>query len=157
MSWFSNLFKTAGQDQPSPQDWLPVSAITYLDTGKLVIDLTKLNIPLSLPPKVFYPGIVSRSLDPVVDKTGNLIYIAGANHADHQKLVDALKVGDIAVYRFPADLAKPATAYISHRIVKIGIDNLGKFFKFKGDNNSTQDPWVVRKENIKWVNIIVVD
>ena len=152
------MFTTSGQDRPSPQDWLPASAITYLeDTGKLVIDLTKLNVPLSLPPKVFYPGIVSRSLDPVVDIKGNLVYIAGRSLADHQRLIDALIVGDIVAYRFPADNTKPATAYISHRIVQIGTDNLGKFFKFKGDNNSLNDPFTVREENLKWINIIVVD
>lgn len=157
MGWFSNLFKTSGQDQPSPSDFVPKENIPLLQTlFTAFLNQANMNVPLTAPPKVWMPGIVSKSLDPVMDIGHHPILIAGSDEADHKKLVDFIKVGDIAVYRFPADMSQPATAFIEHRIHEIGTDKLGRYFRFKGDNNNNLDPYTVRDENLKFVNIGVI-
>lgn len=155
MSWLSNLFKTSGKDQLSPQDWLPQDAVQSWVSTTLPVD--KLAVKLNNRPKIWTPHIPdTNSMDAVSDFGHNNIYISGADETDHKKLVDFLKVGDVAVYRFPADPNKSITAFISHRIVKIGKDKFGRYFRFKGDNNNGQDNWVVRDENIKWISLGVI-
>ena len=156
LSWFSNLFKTSGKERPSPGDIVPSSSISIVD-NRVVIDVTKLNIPLTLPPIVWTPHVADTgSMDPVIDYGANNIFIAGANETDQALLVNSLKVGDMAAYRFPADPSKPTTAFINHRIVKICADGQGRYFRFRGDNNASQDPFIAHDENIKWMSIGII-
>ena len=156
MNWFSNLFKS-GQDQPSPSDIIPKESIPLLLTlFTAFVSQTKLNIPFTLTPKVWIPGVASKSLDPVIDVGHNNILISGADKANQEIMVNFLAVGDMAVYRFPADMSQPTQVFINHRIVEIGKDKLGRWFKFKGDNNSGRDVWTVRDANIKWLTIGVL-
>lgn len=157
MSWFSNLFKQSGQDLPSPSDIVSKESIPLLFTlFTAFVTQAKLNIPFTKTPIVWMPGVASKSLDPVMDVGTNNIFIAGADEANQKIMVDFIKVGDMAVYRFPADMTKPTTTFIEHRIVEIGKDKLGRYFRFKGDNNSSRDPYKVKSENIKWLSIGVI-
>ncbi len=155
LNWLSSLFKSSGQEQPSPQDWLPQAAA--LKWVEATYPWEQLAVKLRLKPLFWTPYIANtNSMDPVLDTGLNNIFIAGANPDDHKTLIDFLKVGDVAVYRFPADPNKVATAFINHRIVQIGSDSKSKFFRFKGDNNNAVDPWVVRSENIKFISVGVI-
>ena len=53
----------------------------------------------------------------------------------------ALEVGDIIVYAAPE-------GKIVHRIVEKGVDEQGNWFRCKGDNNFTKDPYIIRDINI---------
>jgi hypothetical protein len=98
-------------------------------------------------PKVWIPMIPdTNSMDGCFDYGNNNILIAGADSIEHKKLIDFIKVGDIAVYRSPS-------IYAIHRIVEIGNDKEGKYFRFKGDNNSIMDKDKVRESQIEWVSI----
>lgn len=158
MSWLSNLFKSTSE-QPSPSDIVPEGSLSMAAGDKLLvnIDLAKLNIPFTKPPKAWIPMIPdTNSMDPVFDYGNNNILIAGADPENQKILVDFLKVGDIAVYRIPSDPGQPALAYDVHRIVKIGQDKQGRYFRFKGDNNSSTDSYIVRDDNIQWLSIGVI-
>ena len=145
MSWFSKLF-TGTIERPSPSDWLPQDAFSGVN-NLLTIDLSKLKVKLSQPPRVWIPMIPdTNSMDGAFDFGNNNILIAGGNEDDHAKLIEGLGVGDIAVYH-------TAKVYAIHRIVKISSDSQGKFYRFKGDNNPTLDPEKVRIKEIEYVSV----
>lgn len=147
---FLKLF-TGTIERLSPSDIVKRDAISFM-VSNLIVDLTQLNIPFSQRPKVWICSVPdTNSMDPGFDYGHNNILVAGADEADHKIMIDFLKVGDIAVYRIPPDLSQPAKAYMIHRIVEIGKDGEGRFFRFRGDNNSSRDLYKVRDENILWV------
>lgn len=63
--------------------------------------------------------------------------------------ISNLKVGDIIVYR--ADGMN-----ICHRIVEVGHDEKGIFFKTKGDNNYYTDSYTIREKDILGVVVGVI-
>ena len=139
--WF-----TGTVERPSPSDIVPEGSIKVVDNN-IIVDLARLNIPLENPPKVWIPPIPdTNSMDGAFDYGNNNILIAGADEQDHGRIVNFLKVGDVAVYRTP-------NSYIIHRIVKISSDSQGRFFKFKGDNNASEDPDKVRDSQIEWLSV----
>lgn len=80
--------------------------------------------------------------------------------AGKPKIVEYLQVGDIAVYRImanpndePWDFSKAHVAYAIHRIIETNYDNTGRYFTFKGDNNSVKDPYRVYPHQILWVSV----
>ena len=161
MCWLLKLFGIG--KEKSPSDWLPREAITAVDAN-LVVDLSKLIPNLSEPPKVWIPPVPSTgSMLPNFSHEHNNILIAGANEADHAKLIRHLEEGDIAVYRVmqneqddPADYSKPnaINGYAIHRIIGMGIDGEGKIvYTFRGDNNPVSDPHKVREKNLLWISI----
>ena len=135
----------------SPQEWLPFTAfnITQVDSkANIAVDLSKLKVALRLPPNIIMSEVDdSNSMDPTIDKGGVQFYIAGVNTDDHRLLVNALTVGDIAVYE------RTNGEHIIHRIIAIRQDKEGKYYRFKGDNNSVADSDRVRVEHIKLVHI----
>lgn len=146
--------------EKSPSDWLPQEGITAVN-GNVVVDLSKLIPNLSAPPKIWIPSVPSTgSMLPNFSHEHNNILIAGANEADHQLIIERLQEGDIAVFRMmqddnddPADYTKAHVWYAIHRIIRMGIDNEGIFYSFKGDNNPITDAFKVREKNILWISI----
>lgn len=132
------------REKPSPQDivkkeWIPTSIYT-----------SQINIPFTDDPLVYIPDIAdTNSMDPLFDIGHNCILLAGATEADQATLCDFLKVGDVAVYQVYTNL-------IIHRITKIGSDDTGRFFKFKGDNNFSGDHYKVRDSWIRYLMIGVI-
>lgn len=131
------------RDKPSPSDILKREAFHYDDaTGILTIDFTKTNIPFRKVPELWIPTIPdTNSMDPVFDYGHNNLLLSGRDAEDHQKLVEfmARHPGNIAVYQ-PQN--------IIHRVVEIGEDSQGRFFKFRGDNNVRGDSYKIRDANI---------
>ena len=137
-------FFTGTVERPSPTDWFPEDAVLlwadYIPWDKLLVTLKQ-------KPKIWVPMIPNtNSMDGVFDFGNNNILIAGANEEDHNKLVDALRIGDIAVF---LTTGNP----IIHRIVEIKEDKDGKYFRFKGDNNAFKDSDKVRSIQILWISI----
>jgi len=150
MSWSNWLRKMliGTIDVPSPSDIVPKANIIHWEIKNNVeINLNELNIPFTKPPKVWIPEVPdTNSMDPGFDFGHNNILVAGIDEKNQKVMVDFLKVGDIAV-------AQSDKFYFIHRIVEIGIDSEGRYFRFKGDNNYAQDPYKVRDTHIKWLAI----
>lgn len=147
MCWLDKLFGVSGVERPSPGDWVKEDAIAKWAES---IAWQDLNVVLSQKPKLWIPMIPdTNSMDGVFDYGNNNILIAGTNEDDHKKIIDFIKVGDIAVYRTP-------DIYAIHRVVKIGNDAQGKYFKFKGDNNTIEDAGLIRENQIEWVSVGVI-
>jgi len=134
------------RDKPSPSDIVKREAFRYDDTtGILTIDFAKTNIPFRKVPKLWIPPIPdTKSMDPVFDYGHNNLLLSGRDAEDHQKLVEfmASHTGNIAVYQ-PKN--------VIHRVVEIGEDDQGRFFKFRGDNNWKSDPGKIREANISYL------
>ena len=144
-------FFTGTVERPSPSDYVPRPAFAYYETSKtLEIKLGELGPRFTKPPKVWIPSVAdTNSMDPTVDHEHNVILITGADEENQTILLDYLKEGDIAAYRRGEKL-------ILHRIKKIRFDDKGRYYIFKGDNNSRDDPGRIRKEPIQWVSIGVI-
>ena len=148
MLWLSKFFRGT-VERLSPSDWLPKSAVI---TWAEFLPWKSLNIgtQLSTRPKIWIPMIPdTNSMDGVFDFGNNNILIAGASQSDHKIIVANISEGDIAVFR-------TASIYAIHRVIKIGNDTHGKYFRFKGDNNFSTDPDMVRESEIEWVSIGVI-
>jgi len=160
VSWLTKLFSKPSPLELSPSDWVKSEGIKAVDNN-VVVDISKLLVKMSKPPKVWIPPIpCTGSMLPNFSHEHNNILIAGSTKSDHAKIIDHLQVGDIAVYRImanpsddPADFSKPHVLYAIHRIIRVDTDSVGKFYRFKGDNNSMRDPYKVYPHNILWVSI----
>lgn len=159
MCRLSNLLKRSGLDLPSPSDIIPEEAISYdKTTGKLVVDLSKTNIPFNKLPKVWpCPIPATRSMDPVFDHCHSNIYLAGADEDEQKIMVGWLAKewfdkanANIIVYKIPGKI------YAVHRLDTIETDNMGRKWWFKGDNNATRDPYPARDEHVKYVAATII-
>ncbi len=86
----------------------------------------------------------TNSMDPFLDYGSNGLELT-------PQAEDDLFIGDVAAYE-----SKITKELIIHRIVDIREDSKGKYFIFKGDNNSTIDPEKVRFSQIKFVLIGII-
>ena len=160
-SWFKKVFigtgsfPISGQERLSPSDIIKSDHIA-VNEWFVTIDLRD-ALPLTEQPIIWLPHTPeSGSMDPVMDFGHNALYVWAANKTDERSLLDWLwtqEVGNVVVYRIPADVSQPAIAYNAHRIIKKGIDAEGRYYFFKGDNNSVQDPWKIREESLKYLCI----
>ena len=147
------LFR-AGTEKPSPSDIVPEDNIRYsITAGMLSISLTGINIPFTMPPRVWIPFIPdTNSMDGAFDYGNNNILIQGFDSENQKIMLNFIKVGDICVYRIPLG-TNPYGFYAIHRIVKMGKDSKGRWFRFKGDNVGWLDPYISRDVNVEWLAI----
>jgi len=145
----SKIF-TGTIERPSPSDIIPSGNIKV--TGNRVeIDLDNIHIPFVDPIKLYKPSIPdTNSMDPVYDIGHTVIYIKPMSKQNHKILCDSLEEGDIAVY-----CGGGLTTY-THRIIKIGEDEEGRYFRFKGDNNPSTDPFIVRDNQIMYIGFAII-
>ncbi len=121
-----------GLEVMSPSDWVKESQIFVYD------DRVVLNVE-----NAYLAGYANtNSMDPLLDERSNGIEMI-------PKSEDDLNVGDVIVYETDIGL-------IVHRIVEISADENGKYFILKGDNNSTEDPYRVRFNQIRYVLVGVI-
>lgn len=150
---------------PSPPDIVKKGGIVIKD-GKVSIDLEMVNIPFLGPPEiVVYPVMDTKSMDGIMDYGNEIAVIAGGDADDQAKMIDwiasqwedskGLNAADCA-YRIPADWNEPPEHYLFHRLVQVGHDNDGRYFRFRGVNTKSRDPFKVRDENIKYLGIGVI-
>lgn len=144
---FLRTFFGGTPDIPQPSDWLRAEAAReWMKT----YPWKSLIVPLSEKPKMWIPYIsATKSMLPVLGSAHNTLLLAGATTADHRRLINHLKVGDIAVYHNGTD-------FVLHRIDAIKFDKEGKYYVFKGDNNRwVRDPFRVRAVHIQWISVVV--
>jgi len=79
----------------------------------------------------------TESMNPVIDAGHTALYAEDFDKND-------LQVGDIVVAQRPS-------LWVLHRIVEIGFDDKGRYFRTKGDNVAQVDPVKVRDIDLKWL------
>jgi len=77
--------------------------------------------------------VTTGSMRPVLD-VGDLIYVKGV-------APEEIQVGDIITFRPPAGYL--SGTLVTHRVVDVVYDANNVYFRTKGDNNPTVDPWRV--------------
>lgn len=144
------------KEEPGPSDILPVSAIKIVGS-QVRIDTSQCLIPWTIPPFVHSSKILgTKSMLPVFNKLSNNILLEPADRYNQIIMVDFLYneclkgFGNIAVYD------RGVNDFIIHRIVKVGRNQYGRYFTFKGDNNDVVDNLIVRGYHIKYVVCVVV-
>ena len=128
------LTKPRPQDVPSPGDWVKEEQIkVYKD--RIVIDLADAQ---------WAKFTDTNSMDPVIDAGSNAIHIV-PKHAEQ------IHVGDIISYK-PLGMDK----IVIHRVIVVGEDENGVFYKVKGDNNPSVDPGKVRFHQVQRVLVGII-
>ncbi|MCW4049487.1 MAG: signal peptidase I [Candidatus Bathyarchaeota archaeon] len=82
--------------------------------------------------------VTTGSMEPILS-VGDMIYVKGVAPAD-------IEVGDIITFKPPKDYI--SGTLITHRVVEIFYDSNQVYFKTKGDNNPSVDPWIVTPDLI---------
>ena len=167
-------FKSIGKmlagtvDRPSPSDvliqgmaylWTP--SAFYIDaSGRLRLKKEFVRIPFNHDPVVWPSGIPgTKSRDPVFDKEHDNLYLQGETPLDQGIMVAWLA----NEWQNPPAVEKPRAniivyqtpdIYAVHRLDKIEVDNSGRKWWFKGDNNATRDPSPARDSEIQWVLVM---
>jgi len=148
MCWsiIRKLLIGGGAERPSPGDWIPWSKIT--------IEGNKLTAQLPPGVRTWLCGVgESGSMDPVLDD-GTMCLMFEIKDGT-PLTANYLIVGDVAVYRRPTPTFN---VLVRHRIIEIGHDEQGRWFKFQGDNpvtNRKPDKWLIRDSMIKWVVVAI--
>ncbi len=119
-------------DRASPQDWISQDQIQVL-SDRVIIHIDDPRWATFAP---------TRSMDPVLDQGAYGIQII-PQHPEQ------LAVGDIITYDLNG-------RKIIHRIVEIGVDGQGYYFRTKGDNNPEPDPYLVRWNQVERVLVAVI-
>lgn len=131
----SFIFRNASE-RPSPRDIIkPHQVLWNKDVGSIVIRGIK--------GFVWITGVANtNSMDGLLDYGHTVLLIKEFDKSQ-------LAVGDIVVYQ-------PTKRYanqIIHRIVKIGEDEQGRWYKTRGDNCATTDPYKLRNNHILFLCI----
>ena len=142
---------------PKPSDIVPQTSIAYDELGNIRIDLTRLNIPFTVPPIPHWPVTPgTKSMLPTFGAGHNNLFLEPVDEINHSILVDWLAYQtnkgyrDIIVYQIPGQ--NP----IVHRVVKCASDQSGRYFKCKGDNILYSDPGRIRDEHIKYISAGII-
>ena len=120
----------SGIERPSPVGSIPQSVVERF-ADRIVIKQPGLKLIKNIAD--------TNSMDPLFDSDHTLI-VKGKDSFN----VNALNKGDIIVYQSERGL-------IVHRIIQVGSDDQGIFYKCEGDNNNTPDPYIIRDINIKYL------
>jgi len=119
-------------DRTSPQDWISQDQI-HVYSDRVVLEIPNARWASFAP---------TRSMDPVLDAGAHGIQIIPTSP-------EQLAIGDIITYDYQG-------RKIIHRIVEIGQDGQGYYFKTKGDNNPEPDPYLVRWPQVERVLVAVI-
>lgn len=116
----------------SPSDWIKENQIKVY-SNKVIIELEK-------PTWASFTN--TNSMDPFLDETANAIEIKPNSP-------EQINSGDVISYQ---------TEYgvIIHRVIEKGEDKKGTYFLVKGDNNTFNDPFKVRFNDIKGVLVAII-
>jgi len=121
-------------EQSSPSDTIQEHQILITDEGVFI----------QIEDAIWVDYSNSNSMDPLIDITANGIEIPVTEEIE-------LEVGDIVSYN-----AEWNDNLVSHRIVESGTDSQGNYYILKGDNNLTQDPNKVRRDQIMYKLVAIV-
>ncbi len=136
---------------PSPGYWLKPEVI-----DRMTIVPGDLMVLLEEPPKVWKTSVTdTNSMDTFFDARHTVVLIAGANEADHQRILDWVIPGDIVVYQVEKD---GFLQTIIHAVKTITIDPVnGRTWKTHGLNPliTWDDPFLLTDSAIRWVAVLV--
>tara|TARA_Y100000310_G_C20641542_1_gene794221 strand:- start:220 stop:663 length:444 start_codon:yes stop_codon:yes gene_type:complete len=121
-------------EQSSPSDTIQENQILITDEGVFI----------QIQDAIWVQYSNTDSMDPLIDTTANGIEILVTEEVN-------LEVGDIVSYD-----AEWNDNLVSHRIIDSGTDSQGEYYILKGDNNLTQDPNKVRRDQIKYKLVAIV-
>jgi signal peptidase I len=121
-------------EKPSPYNHIKITQI-HIEEDKVVIDVKHSRGA---------EFTDTDSMDPIIDIGANAIQITPESSED-------IHVGDIVSYRPEGE-----NYLIVHRVIKIGEDNKGKYFIFKGDNNLFRDAGRIRFEQINRIIVGII-
>ena len=82
--------------------------------------------------------VTTESMEPTL-RVGDLIYVKGVAPAE-------IKVGDIVTFKPPANYM--GGKLVTHRVVEVSYDANEVYFRTKGDNNPTVDPWLIKPSDV---------
>jgi len=82
--------------------------------------------------------ITTGSMEPIL-QVGDLIYVKGVEPSE-------IQVGDVITFRPPLEFI--SGTLVTHRVVGITYDVNEVFFKTKGDNNPSVDPWTIESRDV---------
>jgi signal peptidase len=82
--------------------------------------------------------VTTGSMEPIL-QVGDLIYVKGVEPSE-------IQVGDIITFRPPLEFI--SGTLITHRVVDITYDVNEVYFKTKGDNNPSVDPWTIESGEV---------
>jgi len=117
----------------TPSDWISENQIKVFED--------KVELDIKNPQWVTFTP--TNSMTPLLDDKSHAIEIMPDNE-------DQINVGDVVAYeRDNGDV-------ILHRVVEIGFDSKGKFFRFQGDNVPYRDPGKIRFSQIRGVVVAVI-
>ena len=123
----------------------PVERISPSDIIKeSQINLDENHVSIEIKNAMLASFLNTNSMDPVLDETANAIEIVPKTEND-------IKIGDIVSY-----YSNKKKAVLVHRVIGISHDSEGKYFIFKGDNNTEADPEKVRFEQIQRKVAIII-
>jgi len=132
---FKFIFRNA-QEKPSPRDIIKPHQIFWNpDSKSITIHGIK--------GRVWITGVAdTNSMDGLLDYGHTVILIQEFDRNE-------LQVGDIVVYKPTIHHAQS----VIHRIVGIGEDKKGCWYKTRGDNCATKDPYKLRNCHIQYLCI----
>jgi signal peptidase len=90
--------------------------------------------------------VTSGSMEPTL-KVGDLIYVKGVAPAD-------IKVGDVITFKPPANYLQGTL--ITHRVIDVTYDSNEVYYRTRGDNNPSDDPWTIKSSDIIGVQKAIV-
>ena len=82
--------------------------------------------------------VTTESMEPTLN-VGDLIYVKGVAPTE-------IKVGDIVTFKPPANYM--GGTLVTHRVVEVSYDANEVYFRTKGDNNPSIDPWLIKPSDI---------
>jgi len=85
-------------------------------------------------------AVPSESMVPTLN-VGDLVLVTGVD-------VTSIKEGEIIVFNVPAPYDKYTPSPIIHRVVEVKVEDSHMYFRTKGDNTISNDPWLVPAENV---------
>ena len=125
-------------DQPSPSGVVDPSKISYSRISETLIIG-------GLKPPIWITDVAdTNSMDGLFDKGDRVVVTASFDR-------NKLGVGDVVIFQ-PDDYE----GTIIHRIVKIGKDEYGRWYRTQGDNCIIPDPYKLRNKHIKYLLAVVI-
>ena len=136
LSWLLAILKDKRTlERPSHRDIVKYNQISWTANTLTIKDI----------PSITVANIAdTNSMDGLFDIGHNALLISAFDRGK-------LAVGDIIVYR-PDD----NVGQIIHRIIEIGEDDLGKFYRAKGDNNYNIDVYLIRNDHIRYLCVGII-
>jgi len=127
--------KESGKERISPNDWVLYNQIAY-DSQTRTLKVGGLE------PEVKVFGVADTgSMDGLMDYGHHVVL---TTNFDRNKLA----IGDIVAFSY--------VNLILHRIVEMGEDGKGRWYRTRGDNCIDNDPYLLRQKDMLWLCIAII-